>query len=183
MPNPILPEPGQRTVAQPLTEVRTPSGIIGPVRTSDTTSTVRYLEHYPIGKPAQSTSEAIPHNVLVDFNEALRCRWVEAYNATVEMCRRALQTSCEGLGADPKQNIESQIDWLASKGEITKFLQEMAHTVRLAGNRGAHPPKAISEEEADAVVQFTREYFQHVYESRARMEKYDFSKSASKKQL
>ena len=30
MPNPILSEPGQRTVAQPLTEVRTPSEILYP---------------------------------------------------------------------------------------------------------------------------------------------------------
>ncbi len=140
-----------------------------------------YEAHYPLGKPPQVISEAIPENIREDFNEALKCRWVDAYNATVEMCRRALQSSCEELGADPKISIEAQIDWIASQGKITSFLRDMAHTIRLAGNRGAHPPRAITGEEADAVIQFTREYFQHVYMTAARMKKYDFSKSPQKK--
>jgi hypothetical protein len=126
-------------------------------------------------------SDAIPEHILQDYNEALWCQWANAHNATAEMCRRALQSSCEELGADPKLKIEAQIEWVASKGKITSFLAEMAHTIRLAGNRGAHPPRAITFEEADAVIQFTREYFQHVYMTPARMAKFDFSKSSLKK--
>jgi hypothetical protein len=136
--------------------------------------------HYPLGKPPQLVSEAIPKNVLDDFNEALRCLSVDSPNATAEMCRRALQSSCEGFGADPKLNITEQIDWMASQGTITLFLKEMARTIRLAGNRAAHPPRLITSEEADAIVQFTREYFEHVYMTRARLAKYDFSKSSQK---
>jgi len=140
-----------------------------------------YETHYPLGKAPQLSSSDIPEHIVEDFNEALRCRWADAYNATVEMCRRALQSSCEGLGADSSLKIEAQIDWVASQGKITSFLQQIAHTIRLAGNRGAHPPRVITEEEADAVIQFTREYFQHVYLTAARMTRFDFSKSASKK--
>lgn len=105
-----------------------------------------YECHYPVGKPPQLTEEDIPTNILDDFNEALRCQWVEAYNATAEMCRRALQSSCLSLGADPKLKLDKQIDWLASQGKIIVSLQQMAHQVRLGGNRGAHPPDDPSQE-------------------------------------
>lgn len=57
----------------------------------------------------------------------------------------------------------------------------MAHTIRLAGNRGAHPPRAITAEEADAVIAFTEEYFQHVYVTPAKLARHDFSKSGASK--
>ena len=155
-------------------------GILKTVPVSSNSSKYVYDCHYPHGKPPQLASEAIPKHIIDDFNEALRCQWVDAPNATVEMCRRALQSSCEGFGADLKLNIADQIDWMASKGKITSFLKEIAHTIRLAGNRGAHPPRSITSEEAEAVVQFMREYFEHVYMTRARMAKYDFSKSPQK---
>jgi hypothetical protein len=139
-----------------------------------------YEMHYPLGDPPQMTCDEIPPAVLDDFNEALRCRWVNACNATVEMCRRALESSCEGLGADASQPIIAQIEWVASQGKITSFLRDMANTIRLAGNRGAHPPRAITPEEADAVIAFMNEYLYHVYESRAKLARYDFSRAGSK---
>jgi hypothetical protein len=54
------------------------------------------------------------------FSEALRCQSVKAYNATLEMCRRALDSSCLQLGADPKLGtLQKMIDWLYSQGKIT----------------------------------------------------------------
>jgi hypothetical protein len=85
------------------------------------------------------------------------------------MCRRAIEASCIQLGAKDSLRIEEQIDWVASQGKITSGLQAVAHTIRLAGNRGAHPPRAITEEEADAVIAFTEEYFQHVYITPAKL--------------
>lgn len=156
-------------------------GIIGFVKQANDSRTLEYLEHYPLGKPSQMTTGDIPEHILDDFNEALRCRSVEAYNATTEMCRRSLQASCEEQGADPSMNIDSQIDWMAAQGRITPFLREVAHTIRLAGNRGAHPPRKITEGEADAVISFTREYFHAVYVSKAMLKRFDFSRSAAKK--
>jgi hypothetical protein len=117
---------------------------------------------------------------LEDFNEALRCRSVEAYNATTEMCRRAVEGSCAEQGADPTMTIQEQIDWVFSQGKITEFLKRVAYTIRLAGNRGAHPPRAITKEEADAVIGFVKEYLHAVYESPAMLKRLDFSKSSSK---
>jgi hypothetical protein len=143
-----------------------------------------YQEHFPLGDPEQVDSPGIPDNVRADFNEALRCESVKAYNATVEMCRRALQTSCVEQGADPNLNLVAQIDWMYSQGKTTPLLKDMAHKVRLGGNRGAHsgdpsePP--ILQPDAEAVVAFTREYLRHIYEVPQLLSKFDFSKAGAK---
>jgi hypothetical protein len=142
-----------------------------------------YAQHYPIGKPNDDVAREIPSHIGADFKEALRCRFVDAYNATVEMCRRAVQASCHNLGA-PDEKLVKQIDWLASQGLITSPLKDMAHRVRLGGNLGAHPPEdpsdpseiAINEEYADAVIAFTRDFFHHVYVMPERLKKYTFKK-------
>jgi hypothetical protein len=145
-----------------------------------------YVAHYPLGKPNDDVSSEIPAPIADDFKEALRCRWVDAYNATVEMCRRAVQASCVNLKA-PADHLVKQIDWLAAQGIITTPLKDMAHRIRLGGNLGAHPPEdpndasviIIGAEYADAVIEFTRDFFQHVYVMPERLKKYTFKKVPS----
>lgn len=138
-----------------------------------------YEAHYPLGKPNDTLAEGIPDEIASDFREALRCRWVEAFNATVEMCRRALESSCLQLGAESSTlgTLQQMIDWVHSQGKITTPLRDMAHKIRLGGDRGAHPSqRIIKPEDADAVIEFTREYFDHVYVMPARMAKFDFTR-------
>jgi hypothetical protein len=156
----------------------------------------KYVSHYPVGQPDDSVANEIPEHIKPDFKEALRCLWVNAYNATAEMCRRALEASCIDLGAPSDKVLEKMIDWLSDQRIITPFLKDVAHKIRLGGNRGAHPPengsvlgtvRAVPEEEmgpitiitkehAEAIVTFTREFFHHVYVVPKQMIKYDFSK-------
>ena len=176
--------------------------ILGIVNHGANQTTYVYEEHYPIGTPDDDVASEIPKHIQPDFKEALRCLWVNAYNATAEMCRRALEASCVDLGAPKKDVLEDMIDWLADQRIITPFLQKVAHKIRLGGNRGAHPhlqedsnksqvadPPATSEVEdvsgpviiiekdhADAIVKFTREFFNHVYVVPKQLDKYDFSK-------
>jgi hypothetical protein len=103
------------------------------------TASYEYITHYPLGAPDDSVATEIPVHIQPDFKEALRCRFVDAYNATAEMCRRALEASCIDLGASPKDVLEDMIDELSDKRIITPFLQKVAHKIRLGGNRGAHP--------------------------------------------
>jgi hypothetical protein len=162
-------------------------GILKMVPASHRGFTPAYKCHYPVEKPIQSDNEDIPKNIIDDFNEALRCKSVDAYNATAEMCRRALQASCLSLGADPKLSLDKQIEWLASQGKIIISLQQMAHKVRLGGNRGAHPPddpsreSPLGPEEAEALVTFTWEYLKAIYVTPSELARFDFSRSASKK--
>ena len=68
--------------------------ILGIILYNRTMGRLDGLEHYPLGKPNDSISEDVPEAIRSDFSEALRCRFVDAYNATVKMCHRALESSC-----------------------------------------------------------------------------------------
>jgi len=141
-----------------------------------------YDDHYPLGTPNDSVPNEIPEAIRLDYQEALRCRFVNAYNATVEMCRRALESSCIELGAKPDLVLNDMIKWVFSQGRITASLSDMAHKIKLGGNRAAHPSdRTLVPEDADAVLEFTREYFQHVYVMPAKMAKFNFDKPEKKK--
>jgi len=178
--------------------------ILGAVNHIENTYTYLYKHHYPLGTPDDSVAPEIPEHIQPDFQEALRCLSVNAYNATGEMCRRALEASCLDLGAPKKDVLEDMIDWLEEKRIITPGLKEVAHKVRLGGNRCAHPtPLAessaaqitdaeladiaaktgiaspvdkIGKDHAEAIVDFTRHFFQYVYVTPRQLQKYDFSK-------
>ena len=156
--------------------------ILGATRKDNASQRYYYLAHYPLGKPNDDAPPEIPDNIRADFREALRCRFIEAHNATVEMCRRAVQASCIDLKAPADKRLFEQIDLLAAEGKITTPLKEMAHRVRLGGNLGAHPPEdpddatviVIGATYADAVIEFTRDFFQHVYVMPERLKKFTF---------
>ncbi|SRR6266568_1329842 len=152
-----------------------------------------YEAHYPVGKPGDTVPDEIPEPVAVDFKEAIRCQFVDAYNATVEMCRRATETSCLDLGAPFNDVLEDMIDWLETQRIITPSLRDVAHKVRLSGNRGAHPWNVgqtiakpipivvIEKEHAEAVLSFTWHFLEHVYVIPQRLPKFDFSKPKAEK--
>ena len=151
-------------------------------------------EYYPLDKPSDVVSEMIPEGPRLDFQEALRCHWVKAYSATAEMCRRAVESACLDLGAPFDDVLEKMIDWLEANRIITPTLQEVAHKIRLGGNRGAHPWKGgqpvakpvpviqIGEEHASAILQYTSHFLQHVYVIPKQLPTYDFSKPKPEKQ-
>ena len=136
-----------------------------------------YFLHHPIGLPGEKISDSIPEPIRLDFQEALKCRYVKAFNATIEMCRRALEASCLEMGAKADLSLNDMIEWIHEQGKITRPLREFAHTIKLGGNRAAHPSdRTLTGEDADAVLEFMRQYLLHVYELPARMAKVDFSK-------
>ena len=134
-------------------------------------------------------ADEIPPHIAADFREALRCRFVDAHNATVEMCRRAVQAACLEKKAPSDLKLTGQINWLADQNIITTPLKEMAHRIRLGGNLGAHPPDDPEDEDviiidadyADAVIGFTTDFFQHVYVLQERLSRYTFKKAAPPK--
>ena len=110
---------------------------------------------------------AISPHVASDYLEALLCRRIGAYKATVTMCRRALQASLLEMGASKKLRLEKQIDELFGGGKITQAIRDEAHRIRLLGNVGAHPDKDglkdASEQEVEQMLKFMDAYFQCVY--------------------
>jgi hypothetical protein len=126
-----------------------------------------YKAHYPLGYPDDTVAPEVPSDVAVGFKEALRCRWIKATGATVLMCRRSLQVSCDRENAAGK-DLFSQIDDLASKQRITATLKIMAHRIRLLGKKGAHGDYSdidatITDKDADDALTFMRHYLDHVY--------------------
>lgn len=154
--------------------------ILGSVAQIGEHSDYEYHLHYPLGIPDDKVADEIPLHIAADFREALRCRWANAYNATAEMCRRALEASCIELGAPAKaKHLINKIDWLEEQRKITPFLKEVAHKIRLGGNRGAHPSEdepPITAEHADAILKFAREFFHHLYVVPSELARFDFSK-------
>jgi hypothetical protein len=152
-----------------------------------------YKEHYPLGKPNDDAPEEVPEHIREDFEEALRCQWVKAFNATAEMCRRTVESSCINLGAPYSKVLQEMINWLETQKIITPALKEVAHKVRLGGDRAAHPgedpltehpkyetPVQIEEEHATAILEFTRHFLEHVYVIPKRLPTFDFSKPKAK---
>jgi hypothetical protein len=142
--------------------------------------TVTYEKHYPLGKPSDEAPKEIPKAIRNSFREAIRCRSVNAYNATAEMCGRALEASCLKEKAQGESLME-RIKWLKSVGIITSSLENMAQSIWLGRNLGAHPGRELTAREADAVIAFTRQYFHHVYVMEAERVKHDFRRKKSPK--
>jgi hypothetical protein len=120
-----------------------------------------------MGKPDDSIAVEIPKEIGVGLKEALRCRWIDAFQATVLMCRRALQVSCDMEKAEGK-DLYSQIDDLAKKGRITETLRQMAQRIRLLGNKGSHGDfsdinDTLQPKDADDALTFMRHFLDHVY--------------------
>jgi hypothetical protein len=132
-----------------------------------------YDRHYPLGEPNDTLSEDIPVEIRSDFKEAIRAEWIKAYKATVLMCRRSLQTSCDMEKAVGK-DLYTQIDDLAAKQKITAPLKGMAHRIRLLGKKGAHGDYSdiddtITPKDAADAIQFMKHYLEHVYVFPARL--------------
>jgi hypothetical protein len=130
-------------------------------------------DYYPVTTPDETIGEGVPEQIGDDLKEAIRCEAVHAFKATVCMCRRALEASCDNLGASGRK-LYQKIDSLVDAGKITPLLRDVATQIRLVGNRGAHPREESSEDQvdplanpkvkdADAVITFMREYLHHVY--------------------
>ena len=120
-----------------------------------------------------ASDPAIPEEIADDFKEANKCFAVEAKKATVTMCRRVLQNACVSKGVDPKKDLFNQIDELESKRIINPSMKDVAHTIRMIGNWGAHPQndplKDVTKDDASEIVKFTSEFLAEVFVRPARL--------------
>jgi len=149
--------------------------ILGAVETENHATDCKYLEHFPLGTPNDDVASEIPDELRPSFQEAIRCCWVRSFQASVLMCRRCLQVSCDREKAQGK-DLFSQIDNLASAGRITETLRKMAHRIRLLGKRGAHGDysdidSTITDKDAIEAIEFMQHYLEHVYVLPAKLDK------------
>lgn len=122
---------------------------------------------YPNPLP-EPVDDRIPEPIRKDFEEANLCYSVNAYRAAAAMARRALQSICLDKGANEKDHLYQQIDWLFSQRIITKDLKEWANEVRHVGNDGAHPKKLeddipVTSEDAKDILDLLKQFSQVLY--------------------
>ena len=116
----------------------------------------------------------IPQEIGDDFNEANRCLGVDAKKAAVTMCRRTLQNTCVSKGAKSGEDLFKQIEELEFKRIINPSMKDVAHTIRIIANWGAHPQgdplKDVTLDDADEILKFTSEFLEEVFVRPARLE-------------
>ncbi|MCX6740322.1 MAG: DUF4145 domain-containing protein [Candidatus Parcubacteria bacterium] len=124
-------------------------------------------EKYPMPLPEPIDSRIL-EPIRKDFEEANICFSASAFRAASVMARRAIQNICLDKGADEKDKLEKQIEWLFSQGIITKDLKDWAHEVRLVGNDAAHPRKPgtdtdINKSDAEDILELLKQFCQVLY--------------------
>jgi len=132
----------------------------------------KVTDYYP--RQVLTIDSAVPPEIGGDFNEASRCLGVEAKKATVVMCRRVLQSACVSKGANPKKDLAEQIDELESQRIINPSMKDVAHTIRMIGNWGAHPQddplRDVTLGDALEITRFTSELLDEVFVRPARLD-------------
>lgn len=135
----------------------------------------RHIRVQIVGGELQETPQVLefvgvtdaPAEVNLDIIEAQKCYNVEAYKATVVMCRRTLETMAILQGATGK-NLLAKIKDLYDKDMISNGTFNIATQVRQFGNYGAHPKDdllgGITENDAAVVLEVTEYLLKDVYE-------------------
>lgn len=123
------------------------------------------LAIYPpyAGKPDPDISKK---QVGEDYVEARLCFRVGAFKGAAVLCRRALQGAAIDKGSK-KDKLVDQLDELAASGELTIKLAQLAHSVRVLSNYGAHPGEDglddLTSAEAEALCALTWQILEHLY--------------------
>jgi hypothetical protein len=128
------------------------------------------IETYP--KFVPDRHESVPELVWKDYLEACRCFDVEAYKATVVMCRRMLQNVCRDRGAK-KKNAKG--DWISLRNQIKEAFPEkdyslihsIADKVKYFGDYGAHPQDDniddVSQDASKSILDFSNRILEIAY--------------------
>jgi len=141
--------------------------------TSTVTIGTDYIaDYYP--RRVVTVDQSIPQEIASDFIEASRCNDISANKATVTMCRRVLQNACMSKGANPKVDLIYQIDDLESRRVINPSLKDVAHTIRMIANWGAHPQsdplRDVTPDDATEILTFTSEILEEIFVRPARLD-------------
>jgi len=128
------------------------------------------IETFP--KYIPEKHESIPQNIWNDYLEACKCFDVEAFKATVVMCRRMLQNVCLDRGAK-KQNAKGE--WISLRNQIKEAFPErdyslvhsIADSLKYFGDYGAHPQDDgidnVSKEDSKELLDFTYSILEIAY--------------------
>jgi len=114
-----------------------------------------------------SIPENVPKEISEDFYEGQNCFNVDAFKASIFMCRRSLE-NLTGLNEADGSNLISKIENLYHKGLVDKASLLAASGIRQFNDYGSHPHndllRNVSELEAEMVVKMTWQLIKETYE-------------------
>ena len=127
--------------------------------------------------PEYGLHSSVPEKIRKVYDEASRIKWT-APNAFAVQIRRALEALCDDRKANGR-NLSAQLEDLANKKEIPIVLNELAHTLRLLGNIGAHSGTVnVHQHQVYELDEFFRVIIEYVYVAPGKLE--NFKKTAGK---
>lgn len=115
--------------------------------------------------------KSIPPEIEADAKEALLAFKVGALKATVVMCRRVVEVTCQNQSA-AGSNLRAKIDDLQTKQLIDSRLKDWAHQIRFFGNFAAHPDPAfgdITQGDAEMMIDFMTTFLEYIFELPAKI--------------
>ena len=134
-----------------------------------------YLQSQPRILPPSDVelpSPPLPGKIRQDLVEAGICFSAGAPRATVVLCRRALETAAQEMGATGR-TLADKLEELFRKSLIPESLYHASSEIRVFGNYGAHPAddllKDVDDEVAREVLYFARETLDDIYVKPARL--------------
>jgi hypothetical protein len=114
----------------------------------------------------------VPASVADAAAEAVLCMQAGAPRGAILLARAVIEATAKDRGVT-KGNLAQKIDQLHEGGHIRTYLRDGAHEVRYTGNDMAHGdfPDAISNADAEVLLQLMREVLMEVYQDPARRER------------
>ena len=112
--------------------------------------------------PNHGLHHSVPSSIRAVYDEASRIRAL-APNAFAVQIGRALEALCDDRSAEG-ETLDLQLRDLAKKHEIPIIFAELAHTLRLLRNKGAHSGnEGVHQLEAYQLDEFFRVLVEYVY--------------------
>jgi hypothetical protein len=98
-------------------------------------------------------TDGLPAPVAADLLEAATCCAAGACRAAALMARRAVEQAVvlRGVPMDAK-TLHHKLAWMLTAGHLSKGLAGAARTVRDVGNAASHGGAALTQQEAEAVI-------------------------------
>lgn len=113
----------------------------------------------------------VPPAVADAAAEAVLCLQAGAPRGAILLARAVIEATAKDKGVTDG-SLSQKIDKLHGRGYIRTYLRDGAHEVRYTGNDMAHGdfPIAISDKDAEVLLQLMREMLMEVYQDPARRE-------------
>ena len=126
------------------------------------------LKKTPIHKSlALHRIQGTPDALMSDLIEAQRCHAAGIYNASVVMCRRALEQLCIDKQAEG-HTLHDKLKSLTEQGILSREISDSSNEIKYFGNCGAHSENdllgGIIEKDASEVLEICLHIVKHIYE-------------------